>query len=255
MKKMRLREFQLLVQWSSSCLVEPNILKANAESEGGNAHLLSTYCVPDAFLTWTSSLTWLVDIVEPQMSEETKVQRGWLLPRNTRRVSGGIRILPCVWCPGNQWATLPSLHFRPSQELLLLPVSLADASRRLWLWTQLSIQATLDCSHSLCVDSHPQWGPRFCYFGAAFLDWVTLLLSFGETEADKEWFKLVIGQLTAKLASYICVMAEKGWLCTHIALVQILWPWESPSNLLNLSFLICKMGSKYLPPRAVGDNV
>ena len=45
---------------------------------------------------------------------------------------------------------------------------------------------TLDCSHSLCVDSHPQWGPLFCYFGAAFLDWITLLLSFGETEADKE---------------------------------------------------------------------
>ena len=66
--------------------------------------------------------------------------------------------------------------------------------------------------------------PLFCYFGTALLDWVTLLLSFGETEADKSGngFKFVTGQLTAKLGSYICVTAERGWLWAHIALVQIL---------------------------------
>ena len=178
------------------------------------------------------------------MSEETKVQRGWLLPR---RVSGGIRIISVSDAAVIREPRCPPL--------------ISDHHRSyfcfLWVWLMplggcgfglsYPFKHTLDCSHSLCVDSHPQWGPLFCYFGAAFLDWITLLLSFGETEADKEWFKFVIGQLTAKLASYICVMAERGWLWTHIALVQILWPWESPSNPLNLSFLICKMGSIYLP--------
>ena len=255
MKKMRHREFQVLVQWEQLLVLWNQTPYKQTQRVKEECTFIEYLLCARCFPYMNLSLTWLVQIVEPQMSEESKVQRGWLLPRNTQPVSRGIRILPRVWCPGKQWAMLPSLHFRLPQELLLLPVSLADASRRLWLWTQLSIQAhTRLFPQPGCWQSPSEGPPFFCYFGTALLDWVTYLLSFGETEADKSrnGFKFVIGQLTAKLGSYICVMAERGWFWAHVALVQILWPWASPSNPLNLSFLICKMRNKdYLPHSVV----
>ena len=160
-KKMRHREFQVLVQWQQLLSCGTKHLISKSRQWRRKCTFIEDLLCARCFHTWTSSLTWLVDMVEPQMSEETKVQRGWLLPRNKQRVSRGIRILPRVWCPGKEWAVLPSLHFRPSQELLLLPVSLADASRRLWLWTQLSIQAhTRLFPQPVCWQS-PSEGPPF----------------------------------------------------------------------------------------------